>query len=176
MAWARTLGVIAVVAAVIALAGGFGEAIHARRSAAVGVSVDNGRRLWVVRRAELTTTARMGHDIEPSLRVTFTITNTDRTSDPFISQGVVTLVLADGAVLHELVWRSYPRSLGLFPDIPAEAYIETPIEPALVAAGTVTVRIHDEIPHLSPITTDTWQVAADATDVVTPVHDVRNEP
>ena len=174
LAWLRTLALIALIVAVIAVAGGFADAPHARFSAEVGAPVDTGRRIWTVSGAELTTTARSGYDIEPSLRVSFTVTNTARSTDVYIEKGVIELVLPDGRVLDDLTWRSHPRYLALYPDIPAQVYVEVEVDPALVS-GAVVVRIHDEVPAESAITTVSWRVDNQATDVTAPVQDVRGQ-
>lgn len=171
-----TLGVLAVLLAVIAVAGGFREAPHARRSAEVGVAVDNGRARWTVRGAELTTTSVSGYSIEPSLRVRFTVVNTTARTDGYVDGGVVELVLPDGTVADDLNWRSTPRSLAFQPDIPADAFVEFEVAPESLVGAAVTVRIHDQAPADSVISTDSWRTLTDATDVVVPVRDAREKP
>lgn len=161
--------------AVIAAVGGFAEAAYARRSAVPGAIVDSGRRLWVVHGAELTDTAMAGYTTDPVLRVGFTITNTALATDNYLTPGVVELILPDGPVpAGDLIWRMYPRTFALQPDIPADAYLQIDIDPARGVLGrSVLVRIHDEVPSTSEITTTSWRLAGDATDIVVAVRDVR---
>lgn len=171
--WARTLAGLAVVLAVIALAGGFGEAPQARRAAAVGEPVDNGHRVWTVRGAELTTTAAAGYTIEPVLRVRFRVVNTARISDGFVGRGVVELLMPDGTVVDDLNWRSYPRSLDFPPDIPADAFVEVPVQPPAVAGADLVVRIHHEVPADSVAGGESWRTTSAATDVTVRIRDAR---
>ncbi|MFT4227294.1 hypothetical protein [Micropruina sp.] len=173
MSWARTLGVLAAVFGVIALAGGFQQAPTARRSAGVGVPVDGGRALWTVRSAELTTTAAAGYSIDPTLRVRFSVVNTTRRTDGYVDARAVELVLPDGTVVDDLNWRAWPRSLAFQPGIPADAFVEVEVTPDMVADAVVTVRIHDQLPADSMVSTDAWRVSSDATDVQVRVQDLR---
>ena len=60
------------------------------------------------------------------------------------------------------------------PEEQADAYVEVELDdPDAVAGGIVVVRIHDEVPYAGGITTETWQVDADATDVAVRVRDTR---
>lgn len=169
--WLRTLGTIA---AVIAAFGGFNEAGAARRSAEPGTVVDAGRLHWTVHEVVLTETSLAGYNLNPSLRLTVTVLNTADATVQWLDRGLVALVLPDGSVLDEFSWRATPCSLAFQPGIPADAYVEVELDdPDAVAGGTVVVRIHDEVPYTGGITTETWQVDADATDVAVRVRDTR---
>lgn len=176
MSWLGTLGVLAVVVGVIAATGGFAAAPQARRSAEVGVGVDNGRARWTVRGAELTTTSLSGYSIEPSLRVRFGIVNTSDRTDGYVDRGVVELLLPDGTVTDDLDWRANPRSFALQPDVPADVFVEFEVSPERFAGATVTVRIHDQVPAESVVSADSWKTTSAATDVVVHVRDARDAP
>lgn len=160
--------------AVIAAFGGFNEAAAARRSAEPGTVVDARRLHWTVHEVVLTETSLAGYNLNPSLRLTVTVLNTADATVQWLDRGLVELVLPDGSVLDEFSWRATPRSLDFQPGIPADAYVEVELDdPDAVAGGIVVVRIHDEVPYAGGITTETWQVDADATDVAVRVRDTR---
>lgn len=171
--WLRTFGAIAAVVAVIGALGGFNAAASARRSAAPGTVIDAGRLHWTVHDVALTDRSLADYEIEPSLRVRVTVLNTADDTVLWLDQGTVELVLTDGSVLDDLNWRSATRSLAFQPGIPADAYTEVEVDPARLAGGVVVVRVHDEIPYQGGITTESWQVDADATDVSVEVRDDR---
>lgn len=184
--WVAPVAAVAVLALVVALAGGFRDApADAGPAAEVGEEVALARWRITVTDAELTDTTLAGSPTDTTLRLHLRVTLTGEESEYSLPTGLVTVIGPDGIALPDGFqvdpqWRS-----GLDPDIPRDYVLDVAYpardddgeQPPLTAAPEqVAVVIRDEQYAEGALFGWSWGIADVAAVVTAPVADVREQP
>lgn len=156
--WAVTLGVLGVVAGVIAALGGFATARRPPASARPGDVVTLTRWDVVVTRAQLAKVGELGlPSPEPTLQVHLMLTNRWDHSVFAPDRDVMRVELPSGQVQSRFMAVLAPGQVGNFdPDLPRPGVLTITPERPLTPGEVVRVHLYDESPEESNIYSDYW--------------------
>lgn len=183
--WFLPFAAVAILAAVVAAAGGFREASgQAGPAADPGAEIPLARWRLTVHEVELVNTTAAGSPTDTTLRVHMTVTLTDEESQFGLPSGIISVVVPEGPAPESGfeagdVWGSQ-----LDPDLPRPYVIDHPwpprpddgAQPPITAVpATVAVVVRDETWADNPLFGWDWSVDDVAAVVTLPVTDNRVE-
>lgn len=179
--WILPVVVVALLAGVSWVAGGFGKAPReAGPAGSLGEQIVLARWTVTVERVALVNTSEDGSEHDPAFRVWATITNTGEESQAYLSDNLIDVAVSGGPEPADPYLRNDPRGTQYDPDVTRRvaydfAWPETSKDPAplLPAPEQVSVIVRDEALSNGFLSGEEWGIDGVAAVIDVPVDDQR---